>query len=129
MSSYTLAPVEQALVMYLRTVTGEHVGTKIPSPRPATFVRLSRMGGGRRNLVQSTPTLLVEVWGSEDPPTSPWPLTKQVWEALAGADEVDLPLGVEVMRSSITEPANYPDEATGSPRYTFIFSPTINLNP
>ena len=38
-----------------------------------------------------------------------------------------MPYKVEVMRVNLTEPANYPDEATGTPRYTFIYSPIINL--
>lgn len=131
-----LAPVEQALVAYLKTVVdqGTRVSTDVPSPRPASFVVLSRAGGPRVNLVQSRPTILVECWGSHSDSgavadVDPWPLTKKTWEALARIDEVEnLPLGLQVMDAGITEPVNYPDEATSSPRYTFIFTPTINLN-
>lgn len=87
-------------------------------------------GGPQRNLVQADPTVLVQVWGSGDTEVTkvnPWELTQQVWSALARTDEVDIDK-VEVMRVDLTLPVYYPDEATGTPRYTFVYAPTVNLN-
>lgn len=131
MAELSLPPLEQAVVAYLKSATGKPVVTRVPNPRPDSFVRIRRQGGTRVNLVQNAPNLLVEVWGSGNEETvkvHPWELAKQTWEALAQADEVDFPRGVDVMRVSITELVDYPDEASGTPRYTFIFTPTVNLN-
>lgn len=120
----TLSPIEQAVVRHLRDL-GLSCSTVVPSPRPSRFVVVERSGGSRRNLAQSDPTLLVQCWGATQ--ADAWEVTRRAWQALAVADETDLPLGVQVMRLSITEPANYPDEASGTPRYTFTFTPTVNL--
>lgn len=122
----TLAPLEQAVVALLAVATGKPVGTRVPATRPAAFVVVQRSGGAIRNRVQSDPSLLVQCWGSTE--AGAWDLTVAAWEALASADEATLTRGVDVMRVSLTEPANYPDEATGSPRYTFIFTATVNTN-
>ena len=129
-----LQPAEQGIVSYLRSVTRTSASTRVPHPLPAGgFIVVRRSGGAPRNLVQTDPTMLVEVWGAgsyENVRVDPWNLTKQVWEALARADEEGTldAHGVDVMRVSLTEPAAYPDESTGTPRYTFIFTPTLNTN-
>lgn len=123
--SVQLAPVEQSLVAYLREVTGKRFSTRVPADRPDEFGVIARAGGSRRNLVQSDVMIQAQIWGSES--VNPWPLTKVAWEALARADEVELPHGLVVMRLNLTEPVNYPDEATGTPRYVFVFQPTVNI--
>jgi hypothetical protein len=42
------------------------VGTTIPNPRPATFVRLLRTGGIRRNIVVDETQLTVETWAERE---------------------------------------------------------------
>lgn len=131
MTKYTgLQPVEQSVIAYLKAATGKTVRKRVPSTRPSEFVIVRRTGGGPRNLVQSSPTLYIEVWGSgttETVTVDPWPLTKKVWDAMLVSDEVEMPHGLQVMRVTLTEPVDYPDEATGTPRYTFMYAPIINL--
>lgn len=120
------APVEQALVTYLTTaLTPITVATKVPNPRPATFVRLSRVGGDERNLVQADVRVLVEGWGNTD--TLAWDAAKNAAGELRRLDlSGDLPT-ITVMRVRLTEPVNYPDSLSGSPRYQFIASLIVNL--
>lgn len=124
----SLPELEQGLVEFVETRTGASASTRVPRDRgELPFVVLSRSGGGDRNLVQSDPTVLFEIWGSRE--HNPWPLTKQVWELVRRMDEEEnLPRGLQVSRVNLSSPVNFPDEATESPRYTFIFNPTLNLN-
>jgi hypothetical protein len=43
-----------------------HVGSQVPTTRPATFVRVTRVGGVRRNLVTDEATLTVEAWAASE---------------------------------------------------------------
>lgn len=131
MQDIELVPIEQAVIAFLGNVVGHRIAsTEVPNNRPATFIRVSRTGGARRNLAQTDLTVLVEVWGSSSSNhnENPWPLTKVAWEALATCDELEeFPLGVDIAEADVSEPVNYPDSATGSPRYTFLFTPIVNL--
>lgn len=42
------------------------VGTRVPSPRPARFVRVERIGGPRLDLVTDRPRLDVHCWGASE---------------------------------------------------------------
>lgn len=129
MDERNLPDLEKAVISYLKALTGKRVLTGVPDPRPLTFVRVMSTGGGTRNRVQISPTLLVEVWGTKNAEGGdPRPLLKQVWEALGALAESDALESVQVMRASCTVPANYPDEASGSPRYTFLLSMIVNTN-
>ena len=117
--------VEAALVAHLRSVLSMQVGTRVPASRPDRFVVLSRAGGQTSNLVQSEPRVLVECWGATD--GAAWDLVRDTWAAVADADGRDLTKGVWVAHVELTEPVNYPDDATASPRYQFIATLTVNL--
>lgn len=41
------------------------VGTEIPRPRPVEFVRVLATGGGERDLVTDTPTLVIEAFAED----------------------------------------------------------------
>ena len=117
--------IEQALVAYLTPIVGVPVSTRVPATRPPAFVRVTRAGGSRRNIVQSDPRVLVECWGSTD--GAAWTLTETAYHALDVLnDNGELPR-VSLNRVTLTEPVNYPDEASGSPRYQFIATFIANL--
>lgn len=119
-----LVPIEQALVTFLATATGYPTSTKIPTSRPARFVRVSRAGGTVRNLSQSDPSVLVECWGATD--SDAWAVAKAAWEALQPSRLGGyLTPAVFVCQAETPEPVFYPDAQTGSPRYQFLYSPTV----
>lgn len=122
--STVLAPIEQALVSFLTTATTYPTSTKIPNPRPARFIRVTRTGGTSRNLAQSDPSVLVECWGTTE--TDAWAVAKAVWEALQPTRlGAYLSPAVFVCQADVAEPVFYPDAATASPRYQFLYTPTV----
>jgi len=56
--------IEAALVPYLRDQLGVPVVTRVPHERPAEFVRISRLGGNRRIMIQDQ--AMVGVWAWAD---------------------------------------------------------------
>ena len=119
-------PVEQALVSYLSPMVGVGVSTRVPNPRPASFVRVTRIGGSVLSIGQSRVRVLVECWGGTD--AAAWALCATAWDAVWDSDEVpEIRPGVEVMDADLEEPVNFPDPASGSARYQFLASLVVNL--
>lgn len=118
------APVEQAYIAHLNAALAEPVSTRVPASRPAAFVRLTRTGGQRRSVVLADSNLLVECWGSTE--TLAWDLCRRAW-SLVAATEHSTVGPVWVNRVRLTDPVNFPDSASGSPRYQFIVTATVAL--
>lgn len=100
------------------------VATRVPNPRPASFIRVNRIGGVQINMVQERPIILIECWGATE--TAAWLLCMTAHEALEGRDPLEVN-GVELMDREVTSPVNYPDPSTSSPRYQFQLQTTINM--
>lgn len=92
------------------------VGSRVPAPRPAEFVRVMATGGGRLNLLIDRPVLTVEAWaGSEEEAVQ----LVQLLRGLVGA-ATHHEHGFQVADvASISAPVNMPDPETGHRRYTF----------
>lgn len=116
--------IEQAMVTYLST-TGIHVSTRVPKPRPARFVRVTRTGGAAPRMVVSEPTLLVECWGATD--GDAWTVVEAVWPLCSVPHSVQISADVWASRMWAQEPVNFPDGASGSPRYQFIVTARVAL--
>ena len=56
------APAVALVVKLLNDRLAAPVHSKVPATRPTTFVRVSRAGGGMKNLVTDLPTLIFECW-------------------------------------------------------------------
>ena len=104
---------------------GVPVSVRIPNPRPTSHIRVTRSGGARRNVVQSDATVLVECWA----PTSlaAFDLAASAWDALDDIQHSSVN-GVWVGSISLTEPVNFPDPDTSSPRYQFLATLRTGLN-
>ena len=119
------SPIEQDFVTWATTaLPGVHVSTRVPTSLPAQFVRVLRGTGARRNLAQSAPSLVVECWGSTD--AQAWSLASRVW-ALLSAPDLDRIGSTWLSDAECTEPVNFPDVASGRPRYVFTFYPLTIL--
>lgn len=92
------------------------VATRVPSPRPAEFVRLLATGGQRLNLVQAAPTLTVEAWAAKETRASLLCRTAlALIESMAG-QVID---GTTVYRArDFGLPVNLPDPTSAQIRYT-----------
>lgn len=120
----TVENVEGAIVGILSPLIGVGVATRVPNPRPTSFVRVQRIGGSQLNMVQERPLILVECWGAND--TQAWDLAATTYQALQGRDPLEYN-GIELSQRSVSSPINYPDPSTTSPRYQFQLSTTVNL--
>ncbi|GGX01914.1 hypothetical protein [Streptomyces chryseus] len=92
-----------------------HVGAKVPSPRPARFVRVQRIGGARLDRVTDRPRLDVHCWGTTE--AQAWDLVKVVraltfvmpgWRGVVAYDV-----------NEVGGPNLLEDAATSLPRYAF----------
>ncbi len=106
--------VEKLVGGFLRGKIGVHVGTKVPNPRPARFVRAWRSGGAAQNRVLDLPHVTVTTWGTSTVDASN--LATEARRALLN-DHVELgPV------RGVTEVGGLyydPDPDTGIDRYTF----------
>lgn len=114
--------IEGAMTAHLQSGSSAWVGSRIPERRPAAFVRVTRTGGTRSNLVQEQPTVLVECFAVTS--VAAERLAGDMWASAAGMDGA-LPW---VHRVELTMPANFPDPDTPThARYQFIAQITANL--
>lgn len=99
---------------------GAVVGTRVPSPRPARFVVLRRVGGNRPTLVSDAATVTVEAWDNNEAAAQQ---LAQRCRAFIKATEGDSVAGVPVYRiDEFAGPALLPDPASNQPRYTQTLS-------
>lgn len=99
--------------------------TRVPQTRPSAFTRVSRIGGGRVNVVQSRPNLLIECWASDD--LSALIRAGDAWEAINAAQHSEK-AGVWLGGIDLSEPVAYPDpDAPGQFRYQFTAAAVVAL--
>ena len=107
-------------IQALDAALSEPVRSRVPNPRPATFVRVIRTGGPRRNIVTDQPTLTVESWASTCEAASD--LAQRARQALHNlvGTQVD---GVPIYRvDEASGPADLPDPLSDQARYSQTFS-------
>ena len=124
MADLELVNAEGLLVLHLETLGPEQASTRIPNPRPAAFYRVQRTGGFEANLIQETPTLLIECYAATT--FAAWELANRAWASLQGRTELEVD-GVDLTDRTLSLPVNYPDPVTNQARYTFTLSTTITL--
>lgn len=115
MEAVAFPDVEAAAVAFLRSELAArsdavHVSTRVPNPRPARLVRVSRTGGGRRNLVQDDAQVTAECWGVDSVKASE--LCRLVRALLGSMDT-----GAVWFAGEVGGPVDHPDDLTDSPRY------------
>ncbi|MEU0675478.1 hypothetical protein ABZ330_21805 [Streptomyces sp. NPDC006172] len=97
------------------------VGSRVPSPRPARFVRIERIGGPSDSPVTDRPRLDVHCWGADEGNAHD---LMQVCRALLGAargrhGETTL------ARPATGGPQWLPDPQSGQARYAFTLDITM----
>ena len=94
---------------------GATVRTRVPNPRPKTFLRVWRTGGAAINRVLDEPLITVQSW-SEESDDDASENANVARELLLNASAV-MPLVRGV--NEVTGPYYDPDPGTGTTRYTF----------
>lgn len=95
------------------------VGTRVPNPRPARFVRIRRIGGPRLNLVADRPQLSIESWAATEEQAAD---LAQLCRGLIHAMRGTTVAGVAIYRvTEFAGPAELPDPTSDQPRYVQTF--------
>lgn len=110
---------EALLVTYLRSTLAARgdtafVGTYVPNTRPARMVRISRVGGTRRNVAQEDAMCVFECWAPDS--TQAFGLAQVARALVQALDTVD---GFFPESGEISGPQFFPDPLTTDPRYQF----------
>ena len=123
---YAPPDVEAAAVAYLNPALSVPVANRVPTPRPASHVRVTSAGGGGQvSLVQSVSRLLVECWAPDS--VAALDLARRSW-ALFWAVQHDWMAGAWISQAELTDPVNFPDpDAPRSARYQFVAQLTVAL--
>jgi hypothetical protein len=93
---------------------------RIPSPRVASFVTVTRTGGVRRTIVSDNPVLTFEAWAESDEDAADLAqLVRQSLHEMPGT----VVNGVAVYRvEEVSGLASFPDPESLAPRYRFAAS-------
>lgn len=122
---------ETLIVRYLNTAFLSYGGytspllkayTKVPKTRPDRFVKILRVGGTQKSLVQDTPTLAVESWSTNVIEAAN--IAQLVRGLLHAIDTVTYQtVTYQFYRpQEFSGPANLPDPDSAQERYTQTFS-------
>lgn len=109
--------VETLLVRVLPDLVGVDVSTRVPDPRPDSFVRLKRVGGTAPNRITDSALVVVECWAADEIAAAYLArATRAHVHALAQTDHD----GDYVRRvREVAGPQAFPDPSTEHPRYQF----------
>lgn len=105
-------------------VVAAPASTRIPNPRPAAFTRITRAGGTDLNVVMSRPRVLVECFAGSS--TAAFERAAEAYAAIRDLLRTTAG-GVWFAEVELTEPVNFPDDATGMARYQFVAQLTTSL--
>lgn len=110
--------VEALAVTYLTgRLSGVPVSTRVPHPRPAKFVRVSRVGGTSPNRVTDAALVIVKCWAATEPEAADLARTVRAYVGAMAQTSV----GSDYVRRirEVAGPQAFPDPASESPRYQF----------
>lgn len=109
--------IEAVLVRYLPPLVDVPVSTSVPKSRPAAFVTVERVGGGKRDLVTDQPLVVVQCWATEETDAADLGrITRAYVDALAQtAVDGDYVRAVREVGGL----QHFPDPVSGAPRYQF----------
>jgi hypothetical protein len=120
--------VEVALAGWLRAVLAPvPVSTRIPNPRPATFLRVMRTGGPRVSLTVDAPQITFEAWANSEQDAHD--LAAQV-RALVNAAAGQTAGAAQIVK--VTEmggPAWLADPTSSQPRFTWTVQMRVRGTP
>lgn len=94
----------------LPLMPGVRIATRVPNPRPASWLRIMRTGGPRESRFVDRPQITLEGWGPDENTAGQLLEDARAWLNAAGGRI----FGVE----EIGGPANLPDPTTAQIRYT-----------
>lgn len=125
-----------ALIPYLTgrltaRATAAPVMSRIPSPRPNRFVKLTQVGGSQTDIATINPLVLVECWDVDEP--AAYRLASVCAQEVSAATRSQSPISAGVWiggtPDSVSLPVNFPDPLTSLPRFQFTASLYLSGSP
>lgn len=109
--------IEALLVRYLPSLVGVPVVTKVPAHRPASFVRVKRVGGSRRDRITDQPLVVVEAWAATETDAALLGASAQAYVYALEQTAVDGDYVRAVREAGGLQ--SFPDPVSETPRYQF----------
>ena len=109
--------VEALVIPFIKQVVGSTipVATKVPNPRPGTFVRAWLNGGAEDNPILEQVNITVDVWAPSQPAASR--ISNDIRNAMLWDARKSMPLVRGV--STLSRPMTTPDETSERYRATY----------
>lgn len=122
-------PLTAALVSYLReNLPDVHIGTRVPNPAPAKFIRIGIGDGSTTTMVTINPVVLFECWAPDS--IAAEELAGDAWAAINDTDGsfIGDNDGVWVQNASPRIPYDFPDPTYETRnRWQFYCQMTVSL--
>ncbi|MFE9497267.1 hypothetical protein [Streptomyces collinus] len=114
----TFPDAEALVITYLKAnISNVTIATKVPDPRPAKLIKVTRVGGSKLRLNADSPLLVFECWGSTTVEASTLCQTARAYVNAMAGEKVN---GTWVFKvREVGGPAFFPDPDTTLPRYQF----------
>lgn len=109
--------VEKLLVAYLAPLAGVPVTVRVPNPRPASFVKLVRVGGTRRDRITDEPMVVFQCWA--DTESNAAKLGARIQAHVFALEQTGTPDGYVRSVHEIGGLQYFPDPESGQPTYQF----------
>ncbi|WP_051432594.1 hypothetical protein [Promicromonospora kroppenstedtii] len=110
--------VEALLLAYLKPLVAPvKVVTKVPAARPASFVKLVRVGGPRRDRVTDRPMVVFQAWGPDSVAASE--LARRVHAHVYALAQTSTPQGYVSAVNEVGGLQYFPDPESGQDCYQF----------
>lgn len=110
--------IEALLIGYLGTrVAPVTVSTRVPATRPASFVKVARVGGPRRDQVTDRPMVVFQAWGPDSVAAST--LARTVHAHVYALAQTDTPQGYVSAVREVGGLQYFPDPESGADCYQF----------
>lgn len=113
----------KAVATYLNDALDVTTDIKVPNPRPATFLRVQRVGGPSREVVIDDATVVVEAWAPTDQAAENLAQLARAHLLALHGDTVGTTLIYRCI--DVGGPGRLPDPASGSPRSTATYQVTV----
>lgn len=117
METLIFPDVKAMVIGYLNEHLPVTVASRVPNPRPTSFVRVLLSGGHEENIVIQESRVTVEAWANVESDAQ-----KLAQLARAHLKRAHQMTGIPVYRVNVPPPVDYPDDETGQYRYQFVFT-------
>ena len=116
--------IEKAVIAALAPLSVA-ASTRVPNPRPDSFIRVGVVSGPPPTIAVEAPVVLIECWAPDS--VAAFNLARDAWALLVDLEKSFVG-GAWVLSVQASRPVNFPDPLTTSPRYQFTATVRVALD-